>query len=199
MGPASEAEGTGCRGAGEDPGASATAGRAPAEMRTQLLRCRGRRLGDSDADGLAGGSARCAGSGGPGFQAEPVRDPDRGQVPGAPHLPGRQRKMRRDGVKDKGDKYFQRAPGGPPPGPRLCRAGRGLRVMAAGVIPHLWGGNSSVPGEVRSQPPMVGHDLIASGRQARSFSSAMATPAGPPGASQPLTTRPPPLRGPTSG
>lgn len=62
-GAVSEAEGTGCRGAGEELGAP-TAGRAPAEMRTHFCAAEG---GDSGTAMLTGAQA-----GAPGVRPEVV-------------------------------------------------------------------------------------------------------------------------------
>lgn len=124
---------------------------------------------DRDADRRAGRSARSAGKGGPRFRAEPVGDPER-EKPGPRSTPpaGAAETERREG-EGKGDKSLQRVPSLLAPGPLAVLSRQGAQGDGSWSHPHLWGGASSVPREVRSQPPMVGHDLIASGGPARSL------------------------------
>lgn len=85
----------------------------------------------------------------------------------------------------------------------------GWRLEAPLPYPTTWGATAEAPGEVRSQPPTVGHDLIASGESSLCLSQSAwpplpGPPRGPPQppralGPRPLTTGSPPLRGPVSG
>lgn len=64
-------------------------------------------------------------------------------------------------------------PGGP----------RGRMAAGGPPSPTTWGVTAEAPGEVRSQPPTVGHDLIASGESSLCLSVCRGHPCqGPPGA-----------------